>query len=254
MEPKRGVPELNTSLFNFGVPQSPGNGIFDAIAEVTWSTQGSDVRREVSVGNGVSISGTAQAVKVSVYDRTSSLIYPPDTTTTADFTQPSVGATVNVSVVDSSSFSLGESVFITNGGSYSVTATPDGTHVTLSNLGNNSRTNTPNAIAGTNIPSGAPLNPKVGFKYRVDTLVTPGARPSQNMPPRLYPQSLAGVNIQGRFYSVAPGATLLVSVPQNVGIISLLCSVISAGAPAVPGDDSLLTEHFKVKILETLIR
>jgi hypothetical protein len=57
------------------------------------------------------------------------------TVTTADYTQPIVGNTVNVEVVDSSWVAVGEPMFVTAGGSYLVTATPDPTHVTLQNLG-----------------------------------------------------------------------------------------------------------------------
>jgi len=55
----------------FGI--SPPDGIItnpDVTADVTWSVEGNYVRRRLSVGNGVSISGTGQAVSVKARDTT----------------------------------------------------------------------------------------------------------------------------------------------------------------------------------------
>jgi len=76
------------------------------------------------------------------------------TVTTADYTQPIVGNTVNVEVADSSWIAVGEPMFVTVGGSYLVTATPDPTHVTLQNLGY-----TGNAAPAANITSGKIVTP-----------------------------------------------------------------------------------------------
>jgi hypothetical protein len=51
----------------------PGFGIYDAVADIEWSVEGATNRRTVSVGNGVSISGPAQSVKVNAYDQSSTL-------------------------------------------------------------------------------------------------------------------------------------------------------------------------------------
>lgn len=50
---------------------------FDAIATIEWSVEGQTIRRVVSVGNGVSVSGPGQAVRVVVNDVTP-LAAPPD--------------------------------------------------------------------------------------------------------------------------------------------------------------------------------
>jgi hypothetical protein len=53
----------------FGVEQDPSfltNP--DIIADVTWSVEGNDIRRKISVGNGTTISGTGQACSVKVRD------------------------------------------------------------------------------------------------------------------------------------------------------------------------------------------
>lgn len=57
------------------------------------------------------------------------------TTISAGFTQPAVNSTVNVQVVVSSWAAVGQVVFIATGGYYSVFSIPDGTHITVTNLG-----------------------------------------------------------------------------------------------------------------------
>jgi hypothetical protein len=42
--------------------------VIKAVAEITWSVEGNDVRRLVDCVNGMSVTGTAQAVKVRVFD------------------------------------------------------------------------------------------------------------------------------------------------------------------------------------------
>jgi hypothetical protein len=72
------------------------------------------------------------------------------TETQASFTQPSVGATVNVSVLDSSLFASGQQVFVQGGGYYSATAVSPGS-LTLRNLGIAATNSTPTTV----IASGA---------------------------------------------------------------------------------------------------
>jgi hypothetical protein len=80
------------------------------------------------------------------------------TTTTADFTQPAISGTVNVTVLNSTWIAVGEPMLMATGGSYLVTAVPDTTHVTLQNLGYAG-----NETVGNNITAGKLLTPS-GFK------------------------------------------------------------------------------------------
>lgn len=48
----------------------PAHGLFYAYADVTWSVQGNDTTRRISIANGTVISGTAQYVKVRMFDGT----------------------------------------------------------------------------------------------------------------------------------------------------------------------------------------
>jgi len=61
-----------TVQFGIVPPQEPSAFVFPFSAEaiISWSVEGNTIRRRVSVGNGVSISGGGQAVKVVVADRT----------------------------------------------------------------------------------------------------------------------------------------------------------------------------------------
>lgn len=71
-------------------------------------------------------------------------------TTTSDFTQPSVGSNVTVTVTSTASFPAGINVFVQHGGYYSVSSVIDGTHFVLTNFG------TPgNASPGATIVSGS---------------------------------------------------------------------------------------------------
>lgn len=73
----------------------------------------------------------------------------PSTLTTAVFTQPAPGVTVNVQVADSSFWSVNQALFVATAGDYLVTARPDATHITIRNL------DTPgSAPAGTTIALG----------------------------------------------------------------------------------------------------
>src|SRR4029077_2112044 len=72
----------------------------------------------------------------------------------ANFTTPASGGTVNVTVNSSTGFVVGQWVRIPIAGYYSVTAVPDGTHVTLQNLGDPW-----NAGSGTTITTGAAILP-----------------------------------------------------------------------------------------------
>lgn len=76
-----------------------------------------------------------------------------------NFTQPAIGATVSAQVTSSTVYSVGLDVFINGGGYYEVTAIPDGTHLTLENLGTPIVNVAPSAtvVAGPLvIPSGPP--------------------------------------------------------------------------------------------------
>lgn len=55
-----------------GTPPTDFQPVLDVIADLTWSVKGNFVTRRVSVGNGMSISGVAEAVKVDVKDITAS--------------------------------------------------------------------------------------------------------------------------------------------------------------------------------------
>lgn len=137
----------------FGV-QPPGNGVFAARAEIIWSTEGNDVRRLISIGNGAVISGTAQAAKVTVFDVT-----PNNPTHPAD----------------------------------------------------------------------------LGFNYRIDTLITPGCRPSQQMPPRLFElPTFSGGGINS--FQVPAGGSLAIPVPKNAGVISVNVNAFLTASPnaAIP--------------------
>lgn len=52
------------------LPPPTAQPAFDIEAEITWSVEGQFVRRLVSVGNGTSVSGPGQAVKVTIRDKT----------------------------------------------------------------------------------------------------------------------------------------------------------------------------------------
>jgi hypothetical protein len=87
----------------------------------------------------------------------------------ANFTTPASGGTVNVTVSSSTGFVVGQWVRIPIAGYYSVTAVPDGTHVTLQNLGDPW-----NAGSGTTITSGAAILPWTSLGG------TGGGSPGQN--------------------------------------------------------------------------
>jgi hypothetical protein len=141
----------------FGVAP-PISGVFDCIAEIKWSTEGNDVFRQVSVGNGVVVSGTAQHVRVSVVDRTDLSLFAP---------------------------------------------------------------------------------PPPSEEYRVDVLVTPGVRPSQEQPPRLIPLAMtapAVVFTAPGVYTLSPGGTVFIPIPRRAGVVSVNINVIAfpPGAPPPP--------------------
>ena len=59
--------EIGNYLVQFGISKTPGDSI-NPQAELTWSVEGNSVRRVITVVNGVSVTGSAQAVKVKMYD------------------------------------------------------------------------------------------------------------------------------------------------------------------------------------------
>jgi len=76
------------------------------------------------------------------------------TTTTAGFVMPALDATVNVAVTSSIFAAVGQNVFVTTAGTLQVTDKPDGTTLTLKNLGY-----TGNAAAATNIATAQQVSP-----------------------------------------------------------------------------------------------
>jgi uncharacterized membrane protein len=76
------------------------------------------------------------------------------TTTTADYVQPAAGATVVVSVADSTWIGIGQILYVVTGGYYQVTATPTAISVTLKNLAYNG-----NAAPATNIVAPQKVSP-----------------------------------------------------------------------------------------------
>lgn len=91
-------------------------------------------------------------------------------TTTGGFTQPAVGATVNAPVATSTWMAVGQVLVVgPTGGSYLVTAIPDGLHVTLQNLGY-----TGNAAPTSAIPNGSNVACG-GLQGQIGNQGTPGA-------------------------------------------------------------------------------
>jgi len=76
------------------------------------------------------------------------------TTTSANFTQPTAGSTVTVTVVSTSWMAQGQNVFIPTAGYYSVSSVTDSTHMVLTNSNVAG-----NATAGTVISSGSMVSP-----------------------------------------------------------------------------------------------
>ncbi len=76
------------------------------------------------------------------------------TLTTADFTQPAVGGSVSASVQGHTWLSVGQTVFVSGGGYYLVSAKPSGTTLTLVNQGTNG-----NAPVGGTVPTGGLVGP-----------------------------------------------------------------------------------------------
>lgn len=65
----------------FGVPQPPSAtgttlGSYSCKADIFWSVEGQTIKRTVSVGNGVSVTGTGQGVKVRIYDDSGTVFGP----------------------------------------------------------------------------------------------------------------------------------------------------------------------------------
>lgn len=85
--------EPGNYTIQFGIVKPPNaNALYVAKADIYWSVEGQTLKRTITVGNGVSISGTAQGVKVRVYDDTA-------TTFPAAVIVPNTEYTVAVQVV-----------------------------------------------------------------------------------------------------------------------------------------------------------
>ena len=76
------------------------------------------------------------------------------TTLSASFTQPAVNASASVTVGTTAWMAVGQIVYITAGGYYSVSSIADLTHVSLTNLGYAG-----NAAPGATVPTGNPVTP-----------------------------------------------------------------------------------------------
>lgn len=67
-----------TVQFEIGNTPAPlGDDVFKATAEITWSVKGNGVRRLVNCANGMSVSGTAEAVSVKIIDASILDVNPP---------------------------------------------------------------------------------------------------------------------------------------------------------------------------------
>lgn len=97
----------------------------------------------VSSGGAVSPAGTPGTNGVNAY-----------TVTTVNFTTPTVGTSVNITVQSSSWASVGQNVYITGAGYYQVVAIISPTQLSVSNLSNYG-----NTASGTNVASGAAVTP-----------------------------------------------------------------------------------------------
>lgn len=65
----------------FGIVKGPNpagttGGAFACKADIYWSVEGQTVKRTVSVGNGVSVSGIGQGVKIRIYDASNAVFGP----------------------------------------------------------------------------------------------------------------------------------------------------------------------------------
>lgn len=76
------------------------------------------------------------------------------TTLTSGFTQPAVNANVSIAVVSSEWMSVGQDIFVQNGGYYQVVSKADTTHATIKNLGY-----TANAAAGASVANASSVSP-----------------------------------------------------------------------------------------------
>lgn len=99
------------------------------------------------------------------------------TTTTADFIQPAVGATVTVDVSSSAFMVAGQPILVSNGGNYTVDSTPTGTSVTLQNdgAGGNASVGATISSGATLTPTGTPGNSAYGLFFNYDNTLTVGA-------------------------------------------------------------------------------
>lgn len=62
--------EYYTVQFTVEPPTGASDGIYAATATIAWTVEGNNVYRIVSIGNGVAISGTGEAISVTVNDVT----------------------------------------------------------------------------------------------------------------------------------------------------------------------------------------
>lgn len=158
------------------------------------------------------------------------------TTTTAQYTQPAVGADVTVAVTDSTWASLTQVVYVSTGGYYTVQGKPDSTHLTLRNLGYTgnaapaaivatSQTVSPGGLQGPTGSAGAgSLNALSPTTTKGDIIVDNGANsPSASdvrLPVGTNGQLLASVSTQPtglQWTTVVPNSTTDNGIPRFDG-------------------------------------
>jgi hypothetical protein len=66
-----------TVQFGIVPPAGPSGPAYAAVATIEWSVQGNTIRRQVSVGNGTTISGPGEAIRVVINDTTSAALNTP---------------------------------------------------------------------------------------------------------------------------------------------------------------------------------
>ncbi len=146
------------------------------------------------------------------------------TTTTANFAQPASGGSVTVSVGSTACMTVGQSVLVQGGGSYTVSSIPGPTIAVLANSGYAG-----NAAPGTSIPGGSTVGGKlerlitaVGWVPN-DTTATPKAH-----------QKIT-VTVVGPPALPAPPAALSVRGELQMGGTSLIDSRSDTTPPGTPG-------------------
>lgn len=132
--------------------------------ELVTSSQTCDQQIEIVNDNFIDLDGRVNDVELGV---------DAYSTTSASFVQPAVSATVSVTVDETGWMAVGQPVYMTTGGTYTVSSVTDTTHVVLTNLGYSG-----NASVGATVASGKKVSPS-GFG---DTSVTPSRQINTTSP------------------------------------------------------------------------